>query len=144
MIKGNAPVSKATPPTPPSGGKWGAQHVPPQAGGKGGGSSLSHPTPTDPKAAISPRTTSTTFRLKFRVSTQQGRLNAGGGKKGGPHAGKSSASTAIPSLPALKVVSELLLRHSEILKGLLVPRLKGSLPASARQQLIGSIPGSFP
>lgn len=68
-----------------------------------------------------------------------------GGMGGGvSRAGKSSTSAGIPSLPALKVISELLLRHTEILKGLLVPRLKGPLPASACQQLTGSIPCSFP
>lgn len=59
-------------------------------------------------------------------------------------AGKSSTSAGVPSLPALEVISELLLRHTEILKGLLVPRLEGPLPASACQQLTGTIPCSFP
>lgn len=64
--------------------------------------------------------------------------------RGVSHAGKSSKSTGIPSLPALKVVSQLLLRHTKVLEGLLVPRLEGPLSASACQQLIGSIPCSFP
>lgn len=49
-----------------------------------------------------------------------------------------------PSLPALEVVSQLLLRDSEVLERLLVPHLEGALPASAGQQLAGSIPGSLP
>lgn len=52
--------------------------------------------------------------------------------------------TALPALPALEVVSQLLRRHAELLKGLLVPCLEGALSASAQQQLSGSVPGAVP
>lgn len=60
----------------PHGRKAGTQHIS-HAGEKchrlWGGSSLSHPTPIDPKAATPPRT-GTTFTLKLRASTQRTRL----------------------------------------------------------------------